>query len=388
MQSAKRSGLALLAWLTVVRAPSAQPQNSLFVAAPPVTVGPGSGQIVFADLNRDGHIDMLTRHLLQRRIGVWLGNGAGGFAASPGTPIALDYQPGGIACADVNGDGIPDLVATKSERDEVDVLLGDGNAGFARAAGSPFAVSASRDFFTRSVDLADVNEDRHLDVVITNGHDNTIGMLFGNGRGGFAPGAVIARPARADTRYTFAFGDVDGDGHIDALAAGRAGDETSEPARIAILRGDGKGAFQDAAGSVAVLASPQSMTLGDVNGDRRLDLVVTHSHTPSVSVLLNDGGGAFAPAQGSPFRIDDESFGVVVGDANGDGKPDVLAGTAASVTVLLGDGRGRFTQVAGSPFRAGPGAYRVSAADINGDGKLDLAAPSFEGNVVTVLLGR
>jgi len=68
--------------------------------------------------------------------------------------------------------------------------------------------------------------------------------------------------------------------------------------------------------------------------------------------------------------------------------PDLLAGTAASVTVLLGDGRGRFIQAAGSPFRAGPGAYRVSVADINGDGKLDLAAPSFEGNAVTVWLGR
>jgi hypothetical protein len=123
-----------------------------------------------------------------------------------------------------------------------------------------------------------------------------------------------------------------------ALAAGRAGDETSEPGRIVILRGDGTGAFQDAAGSVVVPPSPQSMTLADVNGDRRLDLLVTHSHAPSVSVLLNDGGGAFEPAQGSPFGIDDESFGVVAADANGDGKPDLLAGTAATVTVLLGRG--------------------------------------------------
>jgi hypothetical protein len=224
--------------------------------------------------------------------------------------------------------------------------------------------------------------------VTANGRENTFGMLFGNGRGGFAPGTPVKRPARADTRYAFVFGDMDADGHIDALISGRAGDEPSEPARIVILRGDGKGVFQDAARSVAVPPSPQSMTLADVNGDRRLDLLVTHSHAPSVSVLLNDGGGAFAPAQGSPFGIDDKSFGVVVADANGDGKPDLLAGTAASVTVLLGDGRGRFTQAGGSPFRAGPGAYRVSVADINGDGKLDLAAPSFEGNVVTVWLGR
>jgi hypothetical protein len=363
-------------------------QSPLFVAAPPVTVGPGSGQIVFADLNLDRRVDMLTRHLLQRRIGVWLGNGAGGFSATQGTPIALDYQPGGIAAGDVNGDGTPDLAVTKSERNEVEVYLGDGKGGFTRGAGSPFADGPSSEFFTRSVDLLDVNEDGRLDIVTTNGRENTFSILRGNGRGGFAPGTPVKRPARADTRYTFAFGDVNGDGHIDALISGRAGDETSEPARIVILRGDGSGAFQDAARSFAVPASPQWMTLADVNGDRRPDLVITHSHTPSMSVLLNNGGGSFALAPGSPVAIDEESFGVVVADANGDGNPDLLAGTAASATVLLGDGRGRFAQAAGSPFRAGPGAYRISAADINGDGKLDVAAPSFEGNTVTVWLGR
>ena len=363
-------------------------QSALFLPAPPVIVGPGSGQIVFADLNRDGRVDMLTRHLRQRRVGVWLGNGAGGFTASPGTPPTLDYQPGGIASADVNADGIPDLVATKSERDEVDVFLGDGKGGFTRGAGSPFADSPSSEFFTRSVDLLDVDEDGRLDIVTANGRENTFSVLVGNGRGDFAAARTVKRPARTDTRYTFAFGDVDGDGHLDALFAGRAGDDTPDPARIVIRRGDGKGAFADASGSVALSASPQSLTLADVNGDRRLDLVVTHGHTPSISVLLNNGDGAFALAPGSPLAIDEESFGVVVADANGDGKPDVLAGTAATVTVLLGDGGGRFAPAPGSPFRAGPGAYRVSAADINGDGKLDVAAPSFEGNAVTVLLGR
>ena len=150
--------LGVVVCLGIIRAPVAQSPNPLFVAAPAVTVGLGSGQIVFADLNRDGRLDMVTRHLLQRRIGVWLGDGKGGFTASAGTPMALDYQPGGIAAADVNGDGTPDLVVTKSERDEVDVFLGDGKGGFTRGAGSPFADSPSSDFFTRSVDLLDVND--------------------------------------------------------------------------------------------------------------------------------------------------------------------------------------------------------------------------------------
>ena len=358
----------------------------MFAQAPPVAVGPGSGQILLLDLNRDGRLDMVTRHLLQRKLGVFLGDGRGGFAAA--TPIALDYQPGWIAAADVNGDAIADLVSTKSERDDVDVFLGDGKGGFARADGSPFAASPSREFFTRGVELLDVNEDRRLDIVTTNGRDNTFGILFGNGRGGFAPGPVVRRASTNEQRHVFAFGDVDGDGHADAIVATRVNEESTAPERTAMLRGDGKGAFTEMTTTLTLPPGANSMTLADVNGDGRVDLVSTHAKTRLLSVLLNDGAGRFTPAPGSPLDIGDEAFGVIVADANGDGRPDLLAGTAASATVLLGDGRGKFAPAPGSLFRTGPGTYRIAAGDINGDGKLDLAAPSFEGNSVTVLLGR
>ncbi len=60
---------------------------------------------------------------------------------------------------------------------------------------------------------------------------------------------------------------------------------------------------------------------------------------------------------------------------------------ASGVVVLLGGDRG-FTPATGSPFAAGPGAYRVTVGDVNEDGNLDIAASSFEGNAVTVLMGR
>ena len=350
----------------------------MFVPAPPVAVGPGSGQILLLDLDRDGRLDMVTRHLLQRKLGVFLGDGRGGFAAA--APIALDYQPGWIAAADVNGDAIADLVSTKSERDDVDVLLGNGKGGFARADGSPFAASPSREFFTRGVELLDVNEDRRLDIVTTNGRDNTFGILLGNGRGAFAPGPVVRRASTNEQRHVFAFGDVDGDGHADAVVATRVNEESTAPERTAILRGDGTGAFNDVTTTVTLPPGAHSMTLADVNGDGRVDLVSTHANTRLLSVLLNDGAGRFTHTPGSPFDFGDEAFGVIVADANGDGRPDLVAGTAAAATVLLGDGRGKFEAAPGSPFRTGPGTYRISAGDINGDGKLDLAAPSFEGD--------
>ena len=74
-------------------------------------------------------------------------------------------------------------------------------------------------------------------------------------------------------------------------------------------------------------------------------------------------------------------------DVDRDKRNDVVAATVDSVTVLLGGGNG-FIPAPGSPFRAGPGAYNLAIGDVNGDGKLDIVASSFEGDAVTVLLGR
>src|SRR5215467_10695303 len=109
MTIGKRFWLAALvagACVGLSHAPAVQSQGALFESVL-VPVGPGSGQVILVDVNRDGHLDLVTRHLLQRKIGVFIGNGKGGFTPSAASPIELAYQPGSIAIDDVNGDGTP-----------------------------------------------------------------------------------------------------------------------------------------------------------------------------------------------------------------------------------------------------------------------------------------
>lgn len=380
----------LLVFVSMSWATRLDAQRPLFAPAPapasPVRVGPGSGTVILADVSGDGHLDLLTRHSLGRFATVQLGDGKGGFTAAPGGPLGFAYSPGDMKLGDLNNDGILDLAVTSSDRDIVDVLLGNGAGDFTPVAGSPFTVSTSVERFNkRSLHLVDLDEDGNLDVVTANGRRrNTFATLLGDGRGGFSPGPVVRLDSDQDG-YSFAFGDIDGDGHLDVVTASRGVYPGS--GRIVPQRGDGKGGFTNAFGApLSLPPGPGGLTLADVNGDRRLDAVITHGDS-LLTVLLNGGNGRLAPAAASPYNLGAPAFALMVVDVNRDQRPDLVAATVNSVTVLLGGSRG-FLPAPGSPFGAGPGAYYIAVGDVNEDGKLDIAASSFEGNAVTVLLGR
>jgi hypothetical protein len=345
-------------------------------------VGEGSGHVVLADVNRDGKPDLLAQHLLQHVVTVHLGDGAGRFAAAPGSPITLSYSPGDIKPGDVNGDGMPDICVTSSERDAVDVFLGNGSGKFSPAPGSPFLVGQSKEFNTHGLHLLDINEDGKLDIITTSNQRNSFGALLGDGRGAFTAGQVTTFPAGLG-RYSFAFADLDGDKHLDVAVASGATEWGSDPGRDVVLRGDGKGAFKNPT-ETPVPAGPRYVTLGDMNSDGRPDLVFSHSSN-QLSVLLNQGDGKFAP--GSNYDLSTDAFAVNVADVNRDQRNDLVVATVESVTVLL-NGKTGFAPAPGSPFRAGPGAYHLATGDVNQDGKPDVVASSFEGKAVTVLLGR
>ena len=380
--------LTLIVFVAMGCAMAAYSQGPLFSAAPasPVAVGEGSGRIFLADVNRDGRLDLVTQHLQQRVVTVQLGDGAGRFAAAPGSPITLTYSPGDIKLGDVNNDGILDLAVTSLGRNAVDIFLGDGSGRFSPAPGSPFTVSASANFETQGLQLADINEDGKRDIIATSSQQNIFATLLGNGRGGVTPGPATTFPA-GQGRYAFAFGDLDGDGHLDVVVANGESGVFPESGRAVLLRGDGKGAFKTTA-EMPVPAGLRYVTLGDVNSDGRLDIVLTcggNEGSNQLNFLLNQGGGKFAPA--APYDLGVVAWAVVVADVNRDQRNDLVVATVESVTVLL-NGKSGFAPAPGSPFRAGPGAFYLAVGDVNQDGKLDVAASSFEGKAVTVLLGR
>jgi hypothetical protein len=371
----------------------AEPQ---FAAANPalVNVGHGSGGILLSDINSDGHLDLLTKHLLGKSIAVQSGSGDGRFLRDPSHSISFDYQPGNIELGDVNQDGLLDLgVAHRdNEREYISIFRGS-KRGFQSA--STIAVGASMKTYKPTLRFVDLNEDGNTDVVTSNGRRNTIETLHGDGQGSFSlQTSVTLEPGR--NYYSFDVADMDGDRHLDLVVSISGAQPENGPGLVEIHRGDGKGRFARPQGTPLVVQSePRVAAIADLDGDKRLDVVLIHPERDVVSCLRNEGSSPLQPGFGTPIHVGLPAFSVTAADVNRDQHPDLVVATVrndatpfeSKIVVLLRDKQG-FTPAGGSPFPAGPGAYTATVGDVDEDGKLDIAAASFEGDSVTMLLGR
>ena len=297
------------------------------------------------------------------------------------TTVNVGAQPQSIAVADLNGDGLRDLAVVNFNGNSLSVLLGDGGGGFGPAAGSPLAGT-----YPKAVTAGAFNGDGAPDLAVAHGSGagGSVTVLLGTGGGGFGPGPGSPVPA-GSWPESVAAGDFDGDGTLDLAVANNTSSGT-----VTVLLGTGTGGFGPAAGSpVAVGDGPRSVVVGDFNGDGKPDLVASNHSGNDVSVLLGTGSGAFAPAAGSPVPVGTNPGLLARGDFNGDGHQDLAVpnGGGNSVTVLLGTGSGGFAPAPGSPVGVGSGPGSVAVGEFDGDGNLDLAVTDGGSNVVSVLLG-
>ena len=227
------------------------PSNGMYPVAAPVT------DLAITDLNRDGELDVAFR--VETGVSFYLGNGTGamGSATQPLTGMSDAGLLRSLSAGDITRDGWPDVMSLFA--DGAHVLRSDGAGNL--SSGTTYALCSD----PRYAALADMNRDGILDIVAACFGGAQLGVALGNSSGGF--GAVTPY-ALAGSGLGVAVGDIDHNGTLDVLVTVQGSSNT-----VAIYTNNGAGVLS-AAGSLAVGGVPVDVGLGDFNRDGNLDAVV------------------------------------------------------------------------------------------------------------------
>ena len=364
--------------------------------------GTGPFSVTTADLNGDGRPDLVVANSESNTVSVLMNTtAAGATTASFATQqtFATGTGPVSVTTADLNGDGRPDLIVADEGANEVSVLLNT------TAAGATTVSFATQETFAtgsapRSVTTADINGDGLPDIITADYGSAEVSVLLNT----TAPGATTASFAAQTTFATgaqpssVAVADLNGDGLPDIITANYGSANVS-----VLLNTTAPGATTSSFAAQQTIATgngPRSVTAVDLNGDGRPDLVVGNYNSFDLSVLLNTtvpGATAVSFAPQQTHLTGNGPFSLAIGDLNGDGLPDIAVAnyTSGTVGVLLNTTSYVEATAAGVPSpdfiqaaapAAGTNPYSVTVADINGDGRPDLVVANFGSDTVSVLM--
>jgi hypothetical protein len=342
-----------------------------------------SRAVALGDLDGDGDLDIAFGNNGPNSI--YFNDGVGGFVRGSSIPGINDHFGSGntrsAAIADFNGDGHLDVAFAEFGETQASRVLFNNGAGAPQIfdAGD-FADLGPASIKGDSLAIGDIDDDGDIDVVI-GALGSYVQVLENDGFGNFADPVSVADPLPVFGFHprTVALGDLDRNGRLDIVAALEFGTN-----RIYLQNLDGSfAAPQDAGtGEVNKLDSPDTVSLGDINGDGWLDLVVGNDGSglngePNRIYLNSTVPGALFPAVSAQFGGMNNTNSARLADVDRDGDLDIVTGEMLDLTqpaanlLFVNDGTGTFA--AGTSITASVDVTKsVALGDLNGNGQLDV----------------
>jgi len=338
------------------------------------------GEVALADFDFDGDLDAFATIRgdfdQMTKIKVWRNNGDGTFAAP--VEFTTGEGPVGIVLADFTGDDKPDVITANYSGSSISILRHNGLTG--NAAGFLPPVDFNAVNHAEKIAAADVNGDGILDVVVGEqvgtSFAGSLAVMINTGDGNFD--APVLYDAAPDARFgstAVALADLDNDGDLDLIGGGLYSSGSVDNGAVTIRRNDGSGTF----GSAEIILfddfvpMPKEITTGSLNSDSFVDIVaaVPSGRIPEgfVTLTSNGSGGFNAPVD---YEASQQTFDVTIIDLDGDGDGDVitLANSSAAVTVHENLGNGSFPVL--TRYEVASLSDAVESADIDNDGDIDI----------------
>jgi hypothetical protein len=315
----------------------------------------GENALHIADFNGDGFNDLISASEFTGEVAIRAGDGQGGLSLP--TLIRAGDLPTSIDSADLDGDGVLDLIVANHEQAYVTVIIGDGRGG----AKSLQRVSLPHELspHPHMVRAADLNGDGVLDLVVdSRDHSGVFVLLQVDGES--LRFESVALDVQGSPYLGFALGDVNADGWLD-LATPNAGD-------VSVIINTGTPDANLVVSQQIPVPSPFAADIADINCDGYPDLIVVSEDSDAgLMVFTGDGTGIFPGTASFQASLDEGAKQLGVSDVDGDGCSDVIVSAwSGGARVFFGARSGtalveHILQITANP-------WTVVSGDLDGDG--------------------
>jgi hypothetical protein len=365
------------------------------------TAGANPWSVAIGDLDGDGKADLAVTNYSSNAVSVYRNTSSIGSINAASFAPKVDFTTGSgpfsASIGDLDGDGKPDLVVANRDNNTVSVFRNKSISGSITSASFAPKVDFTAGGSPISVSIGDLDGDGKADLAVPNLADNTISVCRNTGssrsitNASFAPKVDFA----TGTQPIFvAMGDIDGDDLAD-LAVANYGSTT-----VSVYRNAGNSGSITTASFVPKVdfttgVFPYSVSIGDLDGDGKADLVVANNGNATVSLYRNTSSSGAITTASFAAKVDlttgDAPTFLAMGDLDGDSKVDLAVANRFSNTVSVIRNMSSSGSITASSFAAkvdfitGTQPIFVAINDLDGDGKADLAVANYGSNTVSVI---
>jgi uncharacterized protein YjdB len=359
------------------------------------TSGADGHDVAVGDIDGDGKADIVTVNGVSNSISVWRNTGTSGTitlaSLAANVDLATQNGPTDVVLVDVDGDGKLDIAVSNNTANSISIFRNISTSGSITAGSFAARVDiAGTNAGPKGIAFADIDDDGKPDMAVACQTANVLNIFKNNSTVGTIAFGPKVNFSAGLLPIKIAFADVNNDGKQDMISADMNSNE------ISVFRNTSTtGVINATSFATSVVFStgsstaPQGLSVGDLNGDGRVDVAVANSSTNSFSVFTNSGATGAITA--GSFTRNDFATGagpvsVSMADVNGDGKPEVVVTNYSASTVSVFRNTTATTGAtptfaAATTMASGVNPRSVAMADVDNDNKADIVLANFAGSL-------